>query len=75
VIYYLENGEFVFVTAYTSAGKTVVAEYAFSLATKVCVPSAPLHNYVFFSCTVDDMKMQLKSSEQVKEIEGASIRK
>jgi hypothetical protein len=48
VIYYLEKGEFVFVTAYTSAGKTVVAEYAFSLATNVCVPSAPLLNYVFF---------------------------
>jgi ATP-dependent helicase YprA (DUF1998 family) len=34
-IYYLEKGESVFVAAHTSAGKTVVAEYAFALATKV----------------------------------------
>ncbi|TYH88580.1 hypothetical protein ES332_D01G196700v1 [Gossypium tomentosum] len=37
-IYYLEKGESVFVAAYTSAGKTVVAEYAFALASKL-----PLH--------------------------------
>jgi len=34
-IYYLEKGESVFVAAHTSAGKTVVAGYAFALATKV----------------------------------------
>lgn len=34
-IYYLEHGESVFVAAHTSAGKTVVAEYAFALASKV----------------------------------------
>lgn len=34
-IYYLEKGESVFVAAHTSAGKTVVAEYAFALASKV----------------------------------------
>lgn len=33
-IYYLEKGESVFVAAHTSAGKTVVAEYAFALASK-----------------------------------------
>ncbi|RIA89533.1 hypothetical protein C1645_772097 [Glomus cerebriforme] len=33
-IYHLENGESVFVAAHTSAGKTVVAEYAISLASK-----------------------------------------
>ncbi|KAF3948404.1 hypothetical protein CMV_025592 [Castanea mollissima] len=33
-IYYLERGESVFVAAHTSAGKTVVAEYAFALASK-----------------------------------------
>ncbi|CAI9268321.1 unnamed protein product [Lactuca saligna] len=33
-IYYLEKGESVFVAAHTSTGKTVVAEYAFALASK-----------------------------------------
>lgn len=37
-IYYLEQGESVFVAAHTSAGKTVVAEYAFALASKVWIP-------------------------------------
>ncbi|KAH9661755.1 DExH-box ATP-dependent RNA helicase DExH11 [Citrus sinensis] len=44
-IYYLENGDSVFVAAHTSAGKTVVAEYAFALATKHCtraVYTAPI---------------------------------
>ncbi|EAY84566.1 hypothetical protein OsI_05937 [Oryza sativa Indica Group] len=44
-IYYLEKGESVFVAAHTSAGKTVVAEYAFALATKHCtraVYTAPI---------------------------------
>lgn len=35
-IYHLERNESVFVAAHTSAGKTVVAEYAFALAAKVC---------------------------------------
>ncbi|TYG53022.1 hypothetical protein ES288_D09G075800v1 [Gossypium darwinii] len=34
-IYYLEKRESVFVAAHTSAGKTVVAEYAFALASKL----------------------------------------
>jgi len=33
-VYHLENGESVFVAAHTSAGKTVVAEYAIALASK-----------------------------------------
>ena len=33
-IYHLERGESVFVAAHTSAGKTVVAEYAIALAQK-----------------------------------------
>jgi antiviral helicase SKI2 len=33
-IYHLENNESVFVAAHTSAGKTVVAEYAIALAAK-----------------------------------------
>lgn len=44
-IYHLENGESVFVAAHTSAGKTVVAEYAFALASKHCtraVYTAPI---------------------------------
>ncbi|KAL3685939.1 hypothetical protein R1sor_003961 [Riccia sorocarpa] len=35
-VYHLERNESVFVAAHTSAGKTVVAEYAFALATKHC---------------------------------------
>ncbi|CAM8949946.1 unnamed protein product [Rhodiola kirilowii] len=41
----LKEGESVFVAAHTSAGKTVVAEYAFALATKHCtraVYTAPI---------------------------------
>ncbi|KAL1108774.1 hypothetical protein V6Z11_D03G133400 [Gossypium hirsutum] len=34
-IYYLEKGESAFLAAHTSAGKTVVAEYAFALASKL----------------------------------------
>ncbi|XP_014518438.1 DExH-box ATP-dependent RNA helicase DExH11 isoform X1 [Vigna radiata var. radiata] len=44
-IYYLEKGESVFVAAHTSAGKTIVAEYAFALASKHCtraVYTAPI---------------------------------
>ncbi|XP_076886194.1 DExH-box ATP-dependent RNA helicase DExH11-like [Bidens hawaiensis] len=44
-IYYLEKGESVFVAAHTSAGKTVVAEYAFALVSKHCtraVYTAPI---------------------------------
>ncbi|CAL1402203.1 unnamed protein product [Linum trigynum] len=44
-IYFLEKGESVFVAAHTSAGKTVVAEYAFALASKHCtraVYTAPI---------------------------------
>ncbi|KAM0953407.1 putative RNA helicase [Dioscorea sansibarensis] len=44
-IYYLEQGESVFVAAHTSAGKTVVAEYAIALASKHCtraVYTAPI---------------------------------
>ncbi|WOL15539.1 DExH-box ATP-dependent RNA helicase DExH11 [Canna indica] len=44
-IYYLERGESVFVAAHTSAGKTVVAEYAFALSSKHCtraVYTAPI---------------------------------
>ncbi|KAL0030068.1 hypothetical protein WJX79_004816 [Trebouxia sp. C0005] len=35
-VLHLEQGHSVFVAAHTSAGKTVVAEYAFALATKHC---------------------------------------
>ncbi|KAI9196543.1 hypothetical protein LWI28_024817 [Acer negundo] len=44
-IYYMERGDSVFVAAHTSAGKTVVAEYAFALASKHCtraVYTAPI---------------------------------
>lgn len=33
-VYHLEQGDSVFVAAHTSAGKTVVAEYAIALAAK-----------------------------------------
>jgi hypothetical protein len=32
-------------------------------------------NYVFFSCVVDDVKIQSKSSEQVKETDATRIKK
>ncbi|KAM0924269.1 hypothetical protein ACQ4PT_004915 [Festuca glaucescens] len=44
-IYYVKRGGSVIVAAYMSAGKTVVAEYAFALATKHCtraVCTAPI---------------------------------
>nr|CAD1818580.1 unnamed protein product [Ananas comosus var. bracteatus] len=44
-IYFLKRGDSVFVAAHTSAGKTVVAEYAFALASKHCtraVYTAPI---------------------------------
>jgi antiviral helicase SKI2 len=40
-IYHLERNESVFVAAHTSAGKTVVAEYAFALAAKVSLLPQP----------------------------------
>ncbi|KAK3266885.1 hypothetical protein CYMTET_24524, partial [Cymbomonas tetramitiformis] len=40
-VYHLERNECVFVAAHTSAGKTVVAEYAFALAMKHCTRRAP----------------------------------
>ena len=44
-IYHLENNECVFVAAHTSAGKTVIAEYAIALAAKHmtrCVYTSPI---------------------------------
>ena len=40
-VYHLEMGDSVFVAAHTSAGKTVVAEYAISLAMKHMTRYAP----------------------------------
>lgn len=42
-MYHLENGDSVFVAAHTSAGKTVVAEYAIALATKHMTKHVSLH--------------------------------
>lgn len=44
-VYHLEQGDSVFVAAHTSAGKTVVAEYAISLASKHmtrCIYTSPI---------------------------------
>jgi len=44
-VYHLEQGDSVFVAAHTSAGKTVVAEYAISLAQKHmtrCIYTSPI---------------------------------
>ena len=41
-VYHLEMGDSVFVAAHTSAGKTVVAEYAIALAAKHMTRSARL---------------------------------
>lgn len=62
-VYHLENGDSVFVAAHTSAGKTVVAEYAIALATKHMTkaiytsPIKALSNQKFrdFQLTFDDV--------------------
>ncbi|KAI9327811.1 antiviral helicase [Zopfochytrium polystomum] len=62
-VYHLENGESVFVAAHTSAGKTVVAEYAIALAQKHMTrtiytsPIKALSNQKFrdFKDTFDDV--------------------
>jgi len=40
-VYHLEESECVFIAAHTSAGKTVVAEYAIALAMKHMTKYAP----------------------------------
>ncbi|CAK4030547.1 ATP-dependent RNA helicase [Lecanosticta acicola] len=62
-VYHLENGDSVFVAAHTSAGKTVVAEYAIALAAKHMTkaiytsPIKALSNQKFrdFRTTFDDV--------------------
>ncbi|PYI21976.1 antiviral helicase [Aspergillus violaceofuscus CBS 115571] len=62
-VYHLENGDSVFVAAHTSAGKTVVAEYAIALASKHMTkaiytsPIKALSNQKFrdFRTTFDDV--------------------
>lgn len=62
-VYHLENGDSVFVAAHTSAGKTVVAEYAIALAAKHMTkaiytsPIKALSNQKFrdFRMTFDDV--------------------
>ena len=62
-VYHLENGDSVFVAAHTSAGKTVVAEYAIALAAKHMTkaiytsPIKALSNQKFrdFRLTFDDV--------------------
>ncbi|KAL2872424.1 armadillo-type protein [Aspergillus lucknowensis] len=62
-VYHLENGDSVFVAAHTSAGKTVVAEYAIALASKHMTkaiytsPIKALSNQKFrdFKNTFDDV--------------------
>jgi antiviral helicase SKI2 len=62
-VYHLENGDSVFVAAHTSAGKTVVAEYAIALAAKHMTkaiytsPIKALSNQKFrdFRITFDDV--------------------
>ncbi|KAL4818822.1 armadillo-type protein [Aspergillus spinulosporus] len=62
-VYHLENGDSVFVAAHTSAGKTVVAEYAIALAAKHMTkaiytsPIKALSNQKFrdFKDTFDDV--------------------
>ncbi|KAI2787525.1 putative ATP-dependent RNA helicase [Penicillium oxalicum] len=62
-VYHLENGDSVFVAAHTSAGKTVVAEYAIALATKhmtKAIYTSPIkalsnQKYRDFRSTFDDV--------------------
>lgn len=62
-IYHLEQGDSVFVAAHTSAGKTVIAEYAMSMAQKhmtKCIYTSPIkalsnQKYRDFSREYDDV--------------------
>ncbi|CEJ59269.1 Putative DEAD/DEAH box RNA helicase [Penicillium brasilianum] len=62
-VYHLENGDSVFVAAHTSAGKTVVAEYAIALANKhmtKAIYTSPIkalsnQKYRDFRTTFDDV--------------------
>lgn len=62
-VYHLENGDSVFVAAHTSAGKTVVAEYAIALAAKhmtKAIYTSPIkalsnQKYRDFRLTFDDV--------------------
>lgn len=62
-VYHLENGDSVFVAAHTSAGKTVVAEYAIALAAKhmtKAIYTSPIkalsnQKYRDFRTTFDDV--------------------
>ncbi|OQE32074.1 hypothetical protein PENSTE_c001G00960 [Penicillium steckii] len=62
-VYHLENGDSVFVAAHTSAGKTVVAEYAIALASKhmtKAIYTSPIkalsnQKYRDFRTTFDDV--------------------
>ncbi|OTA26313.1 hypothetical protein BTJ68_10563 [Hortaea werneckii EXF-2000] len=72
-VYHLENGDSVFVAAHTSAGKTVVAEYAIALAAKHMTkaiytsPIKALSNQKFrdFRHTFDDVGI-LTGDVQIK---------
>ncbi|KAI8587624.1 antiviral helicase [Geranomyces variabilis] len=72
-VYHLENGDSVFVAAHTSAGKTVVAEYAIALAQKHMTraiytsPIKALSNQKFrdFRTTFDDVGI-LTGDVQIK---------
>ncbi|KAK3059947.1 hypothetical protein LTS18_009678, partial [Coniosporium uncinatum] len=72
-VYHLENGDSVFVAAHTSAGKTVVAEYAIALAAKHMTkaiytsPIKALSNQKFrdFRLTFDDVGI-LTGDVQIK---------
>lgn len=72
-VYHLENGDSVFVAAHTSAGKTVVAEYAIALAAKHMTkaiytsPIKALSNQKFrdFRQTFDDVGI-LTGDVQIK---------
>ncbi|KAI8826931.1 antiviral helicase [Fimicolochytrium jonesii] len=72
-VYHLENGDSVFIAAHTSAGKTVVAEYAIALAQKHMTraiytsPIKALSNQKFrdFRTTFDDVGI-LTGDVQIK---------
>eukprot|EP00899_Mesostigma_viride_P007991 jgi/Mesvir1/17193/Mv07613-RA.1 len=68
-VIHMERGDNVFVTAHTSAGKTVVAEYALALATKHCTravytsPIKTISNQKFRDFTSDGFDVGLLTGD------------
>lgn len=59
-VYHLEMGDSVFVAAHTSAGKTVVAEYAIALAEKHMTRYAQAARFAFPPTSLNDTELFIR---------------